>query len=146
MWLSPCDKIAQNRVLWLFFICPKCPFSTLELSPCDNYRPVPIFWPCPEVVIISDKHCTVLSCSRIRLSISNISWSTLFNFLPYRLTNPDDICILGGLILFGTILEDHFLYAPLRGPVCLCGCRKKGIKWRLVAGTHIQDTHSWLRF
>ena len=38
---------------------PKCPFSTQELSPCDNYRPATIFWPCPKVVIISDKHCTV---------------------------------------------------------------------------------------
>ena len=37
---------------------PKCQISTLELSTCDNYLPVTIFWPCPEVVIISDKHCT----------------------------------------------------------------------------------------
>ena len=37
---------------------PKCPFSAQELSPCDNYRPVTIFWPCPEVVTISDKYCT----------------------------------------------------------------------------------------
>ena len=28
------------------------------LSPCDNYRPVTIFWQCPEVVPISDKNCT----------------------------------------------------------------------------------------
>ena len=34
-------------------------FNTLELSPFDNYRPVTIFWPCPEVVTISDKHCNV---------------------------------------------------------------------------------------
>ena len=27
------------------------------LSPCDNYRPVTIFEPCPEVVIISDILC-----------------------------------------------------------------------------------------
>ena len=55
LWLSPCDKITQNRVLWLFF---KCPFSSQELSPYDNYRPVTIFCPCPEVVTISDKHCS----------------------------------------------------------------------------------------
>ena len=48
LWLSPCDKITQNRVLWLF------PNVILVLK---NYRPVTIFWPCPEVVIISDKHC-----------------------------------------------------------------------------------------
>ena len=36
---------------------PKLHFITLELSPCDNYRSVTIFWPCPEVVIISDNHC-----------------------------------------------------------------------------------------
>ena len=35
---------------------PKCYFSTLELSPCDNYKPVTTFWPCPEVFAISDKH------------------------------------------------------------------------------------------
>ena len=39
---------------------PKCPFSTLELLPCDNYWPVTIFWPCSEVVIISNNYCTVL--------------------------------------------------------------------------------------
>ena len=48
----------QNRVLWLFFKCPRCQINTLELSPCDNYRHVTIVWPCPEVVIISDKYCT----------------------------------------------------------------------------------------
>ena len=37
---------------------PKCPFSTQELPPCENYRPVTIFCPCPEVVTISDKHCS----------------------------------------------------------------------------------------
>ena len=31
--------------------------STVELLTCDTYRPVTIFWPCPEVVIISDKYC-----------------------------------------------------------------------------------------
>ena len=36
---------------------PKCQISTLELLPCDNYWPVTIFWPCPEAVTISDKHC-----------------------------------------------------------------------------------------
>ena len=58
LWLSPCDKMAQNWVLWLFFKCPKFHFITLELSPCDNYQPVTIFWPCPEVVTISDNYCT----------------------------------------------------------------------------------------
>ena len=38
--------------IWYVTI-PKCPFSTQELSPCDNY------WPCPEVVTISYKHCSV---------------------------------------------------------------------------------------
>ena len=28
-------------------------------SGAPNYRPVTIFWPCPEVVIISDKYCTI---------------------------------------------------------------------------------------
>ena len=31
--------------------------SQTPLSPCDNYRPVTIFEPCPEVVIISDIYC-----------------------------------------------------------------------------------------
>ena len=31
--------------------------SKIALSPCDNYRPVTIFCPCPEVVIISDILC-----------------------------------------------------------------------------------------
>ena len=58
LWLSPCDKIAQNWVQWLFLKCPKFHFISLELSSCDNYRPVTIFWPCPEVVAISDNYCT----------------------------------------------------------------------------------------
>ena len=28
------------------------------MPPCDSNRPVTIFWPCPEVVIISDYRCT----------------------------------------------------------------------------------------
>ena len=40
---------------------PKCPFRNQELSPCDNYGPVTIFWPCPEVVIISDKYCNIIT-------------------------------------------------------------------------------------
>ena len=44
---------------------PKCQISTLELSPCDNYRPATIFLPCPEVVIISDKHwSSLLNCTK----------------------------------------------------------------------------------
>ena len=39
---------------------PKFQFITLELSPCNNYWPVTIFWLCPEVVTISDKHCTTM--------------------------------------------------------------------------------------
>ena len=49
----------QNRPKLGLVTIPKCPFSTQEWSPCDNYRPVTIFWPCPEVVTISDKHCNV---------------------------------------------------------------------------------------
>ena len=29
-------------------------------SPCDNYWPVTIFWPCPEVVTIFNNYCTVM--------------------------------------------------------------------------------------
>ena len=32
--------------------------SQTPLSPCDNYLPVTIFCPCPEVVIISDILCS----------------------------------------------------------------------------------------
>ena len=32
--------------------------SQTPLSPCDNYWPVTIFCPCPEVVIISDILCS----------------------------------------------------------------------------------------
>ena len=40
------------------------------VSPCENYQPVTIFWPCPEVVIKSDKHCSCKSLSRcIQLQI-----------------------------------------------------------------------------
>ena len=49
LWLSPCDKIAQNWVLWLV------PNVLLVV---ENYLPVTLFWSCSEVVIISDKHCT----------------------------------------------------------------------------------------
>ena len=69
LWLSPCDKIAQNRVLWLLYKCPKFHFSTLELLTCDNYWPVTIFWPCPKVVIISDKYCINIGCLYTKLEV-----------------------------------------------------------------------------
>ena len=75
--LSPCDKIAQNRVLWLFFKCPKYPFSTQELSPCDSYRPVTIFWPCPEVVIISDNYCIGKMCLKSPCTSTSASSAVL---------------------------------------------------------------------
>ena len=37
---------------------PKFHFITLELLPCDNYRPVTICWQYSEVITISDKHCS----------------------------------------------------------------------------------------
>ena len=80
LWLAPCDKIAQNRVLWLFFKCLKCPFSTLELSPCDNYRPVTIFWLCPEVVTISDKYCILIFIVHVGSSLH------LGSYFPSQLT------------------------------------------------------------
>ena len=36
---------------------PKFHLITLELSPYDKYRPVAIFWLCPQVVTISDNYC-----------------------------------------------------------------------------------------
>ena len=48
-----CPKLGPMTV-------PKFHFIILELSPCDNYRSVTIFWLCPEVVAISDKHCICL--------------------------------------------------------------------------------------
>ena len=38
--------------------------SQTAISPCDNYRPVTIFCPCPEVVIISDILCSGLDLSK----------------------------------------------------------------------------------
>ena len=35
--------------------------SQTAISPCDNYLPVTIFCPCPEVVIISDILCTMIA-------------------------------------------------------------------------------------
>ena len=67
--LWPCDKIAQNRVLWLLYKYPKFHFSTLELLTCDNYWPVTIFWPCPKVVIISDKYCINIGCLYTKLEV-----------------------------------------------------------------------------
>ena len=35
--------------------------SQMAISPCDDYLPVTIFCPCPEVVIISDILCSVIN-------------------------------------------------------------------------------------
>ena len=56
---------------------PKFHFINQELSPCDNYRPVTTFWPCPEVVTISDKHCTNRS--------EDMTWYVMFMLCRYRL-------------------------------------------------------------
>ena len=55
---------------------PKFHFITLESSPCDNYQPVTTFWPCPEVVIISDKHCIELGIMTLRVmtQVGVIKW------------------------------------------------------------------------
>ena len=37
--------------------------SQKAISPCDDYLPVTIFCPCPEVVIISDILCNMLRTS-----------------------------------------------------------------------------------
>ena len=49
---------------------PKFHFIALELLLCDNYRPVTIFWPCPEVVTISDNHCIHIDFTMALLSPS----------------------------------------------------------------------------
>ena len=59
--------LSDIETITLWQNCPKSghvtiskrPFSTQELSTCDSYRPVTICWPYPEVVIISDKHCSM---------------------------------------------------------------------------------------
>ena len=47
----------QNRPKSGTVTVSKFHFITLELSPYDKYRPVTIFWPCPEVVTISYNYC-----------------------------------------------------------------------------------------
>ena len=54
---------------------PKFHFITLELLPCDNYRPVTIFWPSPEVVTISDKHCNNLKYLPLAAIENVLFWS-----------------------------------------------------------------------
>ena len=56
---------------------PKCPFSTLELLPFDNYRPVTIFWTCPKVVTISDNFCSRLGFVPKRNCVSWGIWAHL---------------------------------------------------------------------
>ena len=64
---------------------PKCPFSTQELTPCDNYLPVTIFWPCPEVVIISDNYCTHLL---LAAAASKSAWPPEVS-MPLSLSLPE---------------------------------------------------------
>ena len=61
-----CDDhpVTKSPKMWCcdyFSNVPNVPLvSTLELLPCDNYRPVTIFWPFPEEVTTSDRHCIAL--------------------------------------------------------------------------------------
>ena len=50
--------LRQNRPKSGTMTVPKFHFITLELLPYDNYRPVTIFGPCPEVVTISNNYCS----------------------------------------------------------------------------------------
>ena len=60
----------------------KCQISTLELSPGDNYRPVTMFWPFPEVVTISDEHCIANDFTRWRVDVPPVG------VLPPELEEP----------------------------------------------------------
>ena len=54
----PGKKSASASPLSLHSSLSPCLQSKIALSPCNNYRPVTIICPCPEVVIISDILCT----------------------------------------------------------------------------------------
>ena len=62
-------------MLWLFFKCPKCQISTLEISPCDYFLAVSRGSP-----IISNKHCTNFTHTHthththLGLSSSSLQW------------------------------------------------------------------------
>ena len=74
------------------FLCDIHFVHSVEWSPCDNYRPVTIFWPCPEVVTISDNYCSCIVKDRsvfficaIEVSIPKISYNHL-EHLPVLLS------------------------------------------------------------
>ena len=43
--------------MWCQIISSSSQTPKMDILPSDNYRPVTIFKPCPEVVIISDNYC-----------------------------------------------------------------------------------------
>ena len=69
---------------------PKFQISALELSSCGIYRPVTIFWPCPEVVIISDKHCIRFKEEQSQFSIGQTAQSPTCSIMEKPNTGLDD--------------------------------------------------------
>ena len=67
----------QNRPKLGPVTVSKFHFITLELSPCENYWPVTIIWMYPEVVTISDKHCTVIKENGQSISLLSLGFMSL---------------------------------------------------------------------
>ena len=101
----------KNHPRWGAVTCPKCQISNLKLSPSDNYRPGTIFWPCPKVVIISDKHCTVYSANLNRLALSHCANQSRIHHAPpsnaFALSTPS-IKLDQLLLLLSMSLSSNF--------------------------------------
>ena len=112
-------------------------FSTQELSPFDNYRPVTIFWPCPEVIIISDKHCNdVLIIHQSNDSFSRISISIHITYAAKTDTNCMQWISRTMNHCTDEWWEHHssHLHSTL---LCYCTCRSR------AASTSMRTTSCW---
>ena len=87
-----------------------------KIGSCDNYRPETIFWPCPEVVIISDKYCITLPVTNggshcataTNVPVPSLSLSIVFTVLVHAVPSVN-------LILKKLCSSDYTGYRLVRG-------------------------------
>ena len=108
---------------------PKFHFITLDLSACDYFLACDFFWPCSEVVTISDNYSTNLPSWRNALGRSSL-WVTWEEGVVIGLNNCQERRLLFTLREFSSF----FLFWDREGEMKICSERQACFAhWRLLS-------------
>ena len=80
--------------------------SRTPILPSDNYCLMTIFWPCPEVAIISDTHCTSASGAKVA------EWKSLFVRITGKHKPSDWFFSPSNLLLHEFLIHNHWKLTP----------------------------------